>query len=101
MVKTYKGYFTEDGRFVPDGAIVKLPVRRRAVVSVFDDEVINDNEVAEGDKMNYVQDRVERIAQILAAAMAVEDDFMTDDDWDDMLNLRAQTNAGLSRVVEI
>ena len=40
MVKTYKGYFAEDGRFVSDGAMVKLPVQRRAVVNVFDDEVI-------------------------------------------------------------
>ena len=95
MVKTYKGYFTEDGRFVADGAMVKLPVRRRAVVNIFDDEVTQD------DNKTYLQDRVERIAQILAAALAAEDDVMTDDDWDDMLNLRSQTNTGLSRAVTI
>ena len=101
MVKTYKGYFAEDGRFVPDGAMVNLPVRRRAVVNVFDDEVIIDNEDTHDDNKTYLQDRVERIAQILAAAMAAEDDVLTDDDWDDMLNLRSQTNTGLSRAVTI
>ena len=100
MVKTYKGYFTEDGRFIPDGAKVKLPVRRRAVVNVFDEAVIDNEVTQDGDKI-YLQDRIEKIALILASALAAEDDVMTDDDWDEMLTLRSQTNAGLSRAVTI
>ena len=42
MVQSYKGYFVEDGRFVHDGVFVKLPTKRRAIVNVFDDEVISD-----------------------------------------------------------
>ena len=36
---------------------------------------------------------------ILAAALEAKDE-LTDEDWDEMLNLRAKTNAGLSRTVE-
>jgi hypothetical protein len=39
MVKTYQGYFQEDGRFVPDGILAKVPSRRRAVVNVFVEEI--------------------------------------------------------------
>ena len=99
MVQTYEGYFVEDGRFIPDGALVKLPLRRRAIVNIFDDEVANDKETIQTDAS--LQERVERISLIIAAALEVENDVMTDDDWNEMFSLRSQTNAGLSRAVEI
>ena len=99
MIQTYQGYFQEDGRFVPDGVMVKLPTRRRAIVNVFDDEVISDNEAPQTDAA--LLDRIERVSLFFAAALDAESDIMTDDDWGEMLNLRAQTNSGLSRVVDI
>jgi len=99
MIQTYQGYFQEDGRFIPDGILVKLPTRRRAIVNVFDDVVAGDNTHPQTDAA--LQDRVERIRLILAAALEAEDDVMTEDAWAEMLTLRSQTNAGLSRPVNI
>jgi len=48
-----------------------------------------------------MQDRAERIRLIIAAASDVEEDTMTDDDWDEMLYLRSQTNAGFLREMEL
>jgi len=40
MAQTYQGYFQEDGRFVSDNDIlVALPIKRRAIVVIFDDEI--------------------------------------------------------------
>jgi len=98
MVQTYQGYFTEDGRFIPDGISVKLPTRRRAIVNVFVEEKA-DNVLQEAD--TELQDRVQRISMIIKAASDAENDTLSDNDWDEMLTLRSQTNAGLSRVVEL
>jgi len=97
MVRTYEGYFLEDGRFIPNGTRVKLPTRRRAIVNVFLNENADDA-ISQPD--NASQNRVERIEMILAAALDAKDD-LTDDEWDEMLSLRSKTNAGLSRTVEI
>ena len=99
MIQTYQGYFQEDGRFVPDGVLVKLPIRRRAIVNVFDEEVVCEGETSKSD--TALQDRIERIRLIITAALEAEDDVMTDNDWEEMLALRAQTNAGLSRAVDL
>ena len=93
MVQTYQGYFTEDGRFVPDGTHVKLPTRRRTIVNVFINDVTSQNDTA-------LRDRIERIDKLLMAASDAEDE-MTNDDWDEMLTLRSKTNAGLSRAIDI
>jgi len=98
MIQTYEGYFLEDGSFVPNGIRVKLPTRRRAIVNVFVEEVANDMALQ---TTTALQDRIDRINLILEAAAETENDSMTDDDWDEMLTLRSQTNAGLSRSVEL
>ena len=98
MVQTYQGYFQDDGRFIPDGISVKVPTRRRAIVNVLDEVVKDDTGVSQ--KEREIQSRVARIDLILSAALDAEDE-MTEEEWDEMLNLRAKTNAGLSRAVEI
>ena len=98
MIQTYEGYFLEDGSFVPNGIRVKLPAGRRAIVNVFVEEVADD---VTPQTATALQDRVDRINLILKVASDTENDLMTDDDWDEMLTLRAQTNAGLSRSVEL
>jgi hypothetical protein len=99
-VQTYQGYFLEDGRFVTSGVKSKLPIRRRAIVNVFVEEVAKDSEAATNTN-SFLSDRIQRIALLLADAANAENDVMTDDDWDEMLTLRSQTNSGLSRAVEI
>ena len=99
MVKTYQGYFLEDGRFVPDGMMVKLPARRRAIVNILENEVVEERI---GVQDNYLfQDKLDKIKMILADAASNEHDTLTDDDWDEMLSLRAQSNSGFSRAVEV
>ena len=98
MVQTFQGYFKDDGRFIPDGVSVKVPTGRWAIVNVLDEKVEDDTDVSK--KERDIQDRVARIDLILAAALAAEDE-MTEEEWDEMQNLRARTNAGLSRAVEI
>ena len=98
MVQTFQGYFLDDGRFIPDGVSVKVPTRRRTIVNVLDESIEENTEISQTDII--IQERVSRIDLILAAALDAKDE-MTEDEWDEMLNLRARTNAGLSRAVEI
>ena len=42
MVQTYQGYFEDDGRFVPEGVLVKLPIGKRAIVNVFDEDAVSE-----------------------------------------------------------
>jgi len=97
MVQTYEGYFSEDGHFIPYGIRVKMPSKRRAIVNVF----INEETGESVSQDSELQSRIERIRLILKAASESENDVMTDDDWNEILSLRSQTNAGLSRTVEV
>ena len=95
MVQTFQGYFLEDGRFVPDGRLVKLPAMRRAIVNILED-------VVGGERSNdQHQVKLDRIKMIIADAAKIEYDILTDDDWDEMRNLRSKSNIGLSRAVEL
>jgi len=99
MVQTYQGYFVEDGSFISDSTLIKLPTRRRAIVNILEEEV---GEIdATSRSITSIQDKLERIRSILAAAKAEEDSTLSDDDWNEMLSLRSQSNAGLSRAVEV
>jgi len=99
MVQTYQGYFVEDGRFISDNALAILPTRRRAIVNILEEKV---GEIdAHSRLITNPQDKLKRIRSILAAAKAEEDNTLNDDDWDEMLSLRSQSNAGFSRAVEV
>jgi len=39
-MQAYEGYFQEDGRFISNNMIVKLPIRRQVIVNVLDNEII-------------------------------------------------------------
>ena len=99
MVHTYQGYFVEDGRFISDSALVKLPTRRRAIVNILEEEVVETD--AHSRSTTDPQDKLERIRCILAAAKTEEDKTLSNEDWDEMLSLRSQSNAGFSRAVEV
>ena len=40
VAQTYQGYFQEDGRFVADNILITLPIKRRVIVIILDDEII-------------------------------------------------------------
>jgi len=44
MIQAYQGYFEEDGRFIANNTVVKIPVKRRVIINILDDEV-NDAKV--------------------------------------------------------
>jgi hypothetical protein len=97
MIQTYQGYFGDDGRFVPDGIVMKIPVGRRAIVNILDDEVVKPK------KQTVNQQQAAAVKKFLSdiAAISDEDNVLTDTDWDEMANLRSQTNAGLTRKINL
>ena len=99
MIQTYQGYFQEDGSFIANGILVKPPTRRRAIINVLDDEITGSVETAQME--SDLQQRIDEIKDILAGALAAEDNALTDEDWDEMADLRTSTNFGLSSVVEL
>ena len=90
MIKTYYGYFQEDGCFITDGIMVKLPTKKLAIVNVLESEVVDNPYTA------HSQSKLVAIKKIIADALDAEEAF-TETDWDDMAYLRAKTNTGLSR----
>jgi len=93
MIQTYQGHFGEDGRFVPEGIVMKIPVGRRAIVNILDDEIVKPNTAH--------QKKSDDINKILADALQVENSSLTDADWDAMTTLRSQANAGLARKIDL
>ena len=92
MIQAYQGYFKDNGYFVADNPSVKLPTKRRVIVTILEDEYSSATEV------NTIL-KAARLRRVLQEAHAVEDDVMTDVDWDDLTNARTKTNAGMSRAV--
>ena len=87
VVQTYQGYFEEDGRFISDGLLEKLPTRRRAIVNILDDETIE-----------IKTSKEDTLRQIFAEAEKAESN-LSDDDWAEFENLRSQT--GFDRVIDL
>jgi len=81
-----KGYYENGNYFIND--ITSIPSQRTRVTVIFHD--VED----------IRQQKVAAIKGILADALKAESD-LTDEDWNEMANLRAQTNAGLAMTVEI
>ena len=94
MIQAYQGYFESDGRFVADSPSVKLPTMRRAVVNIFYNEPIESTTPLR-------QQRAARLRKVIQDAHAVENDGMTDADWDELTTIRDKTNAGMSRTVNL
>jgi DNA-directed RNA polymerase beta subunit len=94
MIQTYQGYFRNDGYFVADSPSVKLPTMRRVIVNILDDEHVEPAK-------NTSQQRAARLHKVLQDALAIENDELTGDDWDELANIRVKTNAGMSRAVNL
>jgi hypothetical protein len=94
VTRTYTGRFLDDGRFVPDGVQVKMPTQFQAVVRFLE----TDNA-----KVSLHRRQVSAVRRFLAAVDELKDegDVMTDADWDDIANIRNETNTGLSQEIEL
>ncbi|MDR1688396.1 MAG: hypothetical protein LBS21_07270 [Clostridiales bacterium] len=80
MVQTYQGYFREDGRFVSDSLQIKIPAKRRTVISVFEDEI--------AEAKTRSQRQSEALDTFLKEIKAVTNETITDDDYADLENNR-------------
>ena len=98
MIQTYQGQFLDDVSFFVEGKLVKLPTKKQIIINVLDDEAPNQENVY---NIKPEHKRVTTIKKLLDEARKKENDTLTDDDWDEMANIRAKTNAGLSRGIEI
>jgi hypothetical protein len=100
MIQTYQGHFLEDGRFIADGRPVKLPTKRRIIISVLDDETVESGVAVNTEARQRQAAAVKKFITDIAA-LGDEDNVMTDADWDELANLRSRTNAGFHRAVDI
>lgn len=48
MIQAYQGHFKDDGRFIADNKIVKIPTNRRVIINVLDE--IIDTEVTKSNE---------------------------------------------------
>jgi hypothetical protein len=97
MAEAYQGVLQADGRLMVNGSPVKSKAPRRVVFNFLDDTEATTADDAEHNR------QVTTVKKFLAdiSELKDEDDTMTDADWDELANIRARTNVGLSRRVEI
>jgi hypothetical protein len=77
MIQTYQGYFKEDGRFIPDSLLVNLPARRRAIVNILEEEVV--------EKKTKSQKQLEALDRLLVGLAAIDDEPF-DEEFDAIIN---------------
>ena len=91
MAQIYQGQLLNK-HFFPDDIQVKMPPRCRVTLHVEDGAMVR----VKSDS----QRRLASIKKIMEDARAAES-AMTAADWDEMANLRSETNAGFARVLEL
>ena len=69
-MQAYEGYF-ENGQFYMAGRIIPIPERRRAIINILDDEVIQGESLAQ--KQN------EALKQFSAAMKEIDDEPLDDE----------------------
>ena len=95
--QAYKGHF-QNGRFVsPEAA--SIPDNSVVYVMVVDDDPRSFSVKAQ-EQIPKTADKLSAIKEIFADALAAESE-LTDSDWEEMANLRSQTNAGFARKIEL
>jgi len=96
MMQAYQGYFLEDGHFMVDNMPIRLPIKRRIIINVLEDEM-------EDVVTNLGIERRKNIEAVMKAInnAAEAEDELSEDDWNELTNIRAKTNAGMARQVDI
>ena len=74
MVQTYQGYFLEDGRLMSNGSPIRLPIKRRAIVNILEDEIGETKPQTKAERQN------QSLKHLFAAIDAVEGEPITDAD---------------------
>jgi len=93
MLQAYQGYIQVDGRFVADNPSVKLPTQRKVIITILEDEYVRPANTDRQHKVSWFR----KIMQEVSAA----ENELTDADWDELENIRKDTNAGMSRTVDL
>jgi len=83
MGQVFYGYFQTDGRFVADNTSVSIPVMRRVIVNILDDETVDTNATS--------RQRTESLLKLFEEAENAEND-LSDEEWEEFTNLRSQTD---------
>ena len=81
MIQTYQVYFQKDGRFISDNLFVQIPVGRRTIVTVLDDEIggIIENTITDSQKQKEALNR-------LYSGLKVINDEPLDDEFDSFMS---------------
>lgn len=87
--QAYTGSLLADGRIKFDTPSIKLPTPCRVVIKPLGNPTRPD-----------APQRVARFRKIMQEASAAENE-LTDADWDELENIRKDTNAGMSRTVDL
>ena len=64
MLQAYQGYIQGDGRFVADNPSVKLPTKRKAIVTILNDEYVQAvpaNSKKQKDALHHLYNRLRSI----------------------------------------
>ena len=84
-MQAYEGYF-KNGKFYAAGRIVHMPERRRTIVNILEDEIINTEILAR---------QQNKALKIFSAAMKEIDDEPIDDEFFAILNSGVSINSGV------
>ena len=49
MVQAYKGYFQENGQFIPESLMTKIPINRQVII-VWEDEATEDKKLTQAQR---------------------------------------------------
>ena len=63
MIQAYQGHFQEDGKFIANNRIIKIPVNRRVIVNILEDEISN-AETAETVDKKEIEKRLKMVKSI-------------------------------------
>jgi len=80
MIKTYEGYFQEDGQFVADSQIIQLPIRRKIIVNILEEDVIEEFNAKQKKQLTAIE-------RLIAANNEIDDEPL-DHELDAILNNR-------------
>ena len=71
MLQAYQGHFKEDGRFIANNAVVKIPPNRLVIINVLDETIATET-MQEEDEIDMRLKMVESITGIISPEVDVE-----------------------------
>jgi hypothetical protein len=80
LIQTYQGYFQEDGRFVSENLAIQIPTKRRAIVNILVDEIIEDKTTA--------SEKQKHALQCLYSGLGMINDEYFDEEFDAIMSQR-------------